>query len=186
MINVTDLRAGTTFQMNGVPYVVIKYTHTKMGRGTANVRVEARNLKTGAVEEKTFMSGARVDAALTVKRPMQYLYSDGKNAVFMNSSTFEQVEIAKTIVGQEIKFLKEGQTVDILFFNDQPLSILLPPKLTLKVMHADPGVRGNSATNVWKSVSLENGMQVKAPLFIKTGDSVVVDTRTEEYVERAK
>lgn len=186
MINVTDLRAGVTFQLNGVPYVVLKYAHNKIGRGSANVRIEMRNLRTGAVEEKTFMSGAKLDVAPTTKRRMQYLYNDEKSAVFMNPTTFEQVEIAKTIVGQEMKFLKEGQTVDILFWGDQALSILLPPKLTLKIAHADPGVKGNSATNVWKQVLLENGMQVKTPLFIKTGDSVVVDTRTGEYVERAK
>ena len=190
MINVTDLRAGTTFQMNGVVYQVLKYSHNKVGRGSANVRIEMRNLKTGAVEERTFMSGAKVDPAPTVKRPMQYLYSDEASAVFMNPTTFEQAEISKSIVGTELKFLQEGKIVDILFLGEgsasQALSILLPPKLKFLVTQADPGAKGNSATNVWKQIVLENGMQVKAPLFIKPGDSVVVDTRTGEYVERAK
>lgn len=186
MLNVTDLRAGVTFQLNGVPYVVLKYTHNKIGRGSANVRIEVRNLRTRAVEERTFMSGAKVDSAPTVKRPMQYLYADENSAVFMNPTTFEQAEVAKSIVGTELKFLQEGKTVDVLFWGDQALSILLPPKLKFRVTQADPGAKGNSATNVWKTVSLENGMQIKAPLFIKTGDAVVIDTRTGEYVERAK
>ena len=190
MINVTDLRAGVTFLLNGAPYVVLKYTHNKIGRGSANVRIEMRNLRTGSVEERTFMSSAKVDSAPTIKRPMQYLYSDESSAVFMNPTTFEQAEISKSIVGQELKFLQVGKTVDILFWGEgsasQALSVLLPPKLTLKVTHADPGVKGNSATNVWKQIMLENGMQIKAPLFIRPGDLIVVDTRTGEYVERAK
>ncbi|MBI3290546.1 elongation factor P [Candidatus Microgenomates bacterium] len=186
MINVTDLRSGVTFLLNGAPYVVLKYSHNKIGRGSANVRIEMRNLRTGSVEERTFMSSARVYAALTVKRPMQYLYNDEASAVFMNPITFEQVEITKSIVGTELKFLQEGKIVDVLFWGEQALSILLPPKLKFRVTQADPGAKGNSATNVWKQIVLENGMQVKAPLFIKPGDSIVVDTRTGEYVERSK
>ncbi len=172
--------------MNGTVYQVIKYSHNKIGRGSANVRIEMRNLRTGNVEERTYMSGAKVDPAPTIKRPMQYLYSDENSAVFMNPTTFEQAEISKSIVGNELKFLQEGKAVDILFWGEQALSILLSPKLRFKVTQADPGAKGNSATNVWKIIVLENGMQVKAPLFIKPGDSIVVDTRTGQYVERSK
>lgn len=186
MIDVTDLRSGMTFLMNGIVYQVIKYSHNKIGRGSANVRIEMRNLRTGNVEERTYMSGAKVDPAPTVKRPMQYLYSDDTSAVFMNPTTFDQIEIPKSIAGTELKFLQEGKNVDVLFWGDNALSILLPPKLTFRVTQADPGAKGNSATNVWKIIVLENGMQVKAPLFIKPGDSIVVDSRTGEYVERSK
>ncbi len=191
MINVTDLRTGTTFQVDGTPYAVLKYTHTKLGRGGATVRVEARNLKTGRVEEKTFNSGARVEAAPTTKRRLQYLYKDEENAVFMDPQSFEQVEIPRRIAGEEIRFLKDGQEADVLFWSsgdaaDVPLTIELPPKVTLKVTDTSPGVKGNSATNIWKPALLENGLQVKVPLFIAVGDSVRVDTRTGEYIERAK
>ncbi|MEK7182598.1 MAG: elongation factor P, partial [Patescibacteria group bacterium] len=157
----------------------------------ATVRVDARNLKTGRVEEKTFNSGARVEAAPTTKRRLQYLYKDEENAVFMDPQSFEQVEIPRRIAGGEIRFLKDGQEADVLFWSsgdaaDVPLTIELPPKVTLKVTDTSPGVKGNSATNIWKPALLENGLQVKVPLFIAVGDSVRVDTRTGEYIERAK
>lgn len=186
MINVTDLRAGTTFQVNGVPYIVVKYTHTKLGRGGANVRVQAKNLKTGAIEEKAFMSGGKVEEAPTFKRPMQYLYLDGEKGVFMDPTSFEQIEIPQRVIKEQIRFLKDGETVDILFFNQIPLSIELPPKVKLLVRETGPGVRGNSATNIWKPATLENGLVVKVPLFVEVGDKIIVDTRVGEYVERAK
>ena len=197
MIDVTNLRSGTTFQLDGIPYLVLKYTHTKMGRGTANVRLQARNLKTGAIEEKTFMSGGRVEEAPTFKRQMQYLYSarkqgtssaysDSDVAVFMDPTNFEQIEIPQRIIKEQIRFLKDGEMVDILFWNQIPLSIELPPKVKLLVRETGPGVKGNSATNIWKPATLENGLVVKVPLFVEVGDKIVVDTRTGEYVERAK
>ncbi|MBI2405840.1 elongation factor P [Candidatus Microgenomates bacterium] len=191
MIDVTDLRAGTTFQIEGTPYVVVKYTHTKLGRGGATVRVEVRNLKTGRVEEKTFNSGTRVEEAPTTKRRLQYLYKDEENAVFMDPQSFEQVEIPRRIAGGEIRFVKDGQEADVLFWSsgdavDVPLTIELPPKVTLKVTDTSPGVKGNSATNIWKPAVLESGLQIKVPLFINVGDAVRVDTRTGEYIERAK
>lgn len=186
MLNVTDLRAGVAFQMEGVPYIVLQYTHTKMGRGTANVRVQARNLRSGAIEEKTFMSNARVESAATTKRKMTFLYSDGQMSYFMDPRTYEQFEIANSITGGQVRFLKDGEVVDILFFNSEPLLIELAPKVTLKVTDTGPGVKGNSASNVWKPATLENGLVVKVPLFIEVGEMVRVDTRNSNYVEREK
>lgn len=185
-MDVTELRAGMTFQIDGAPYVVLKYTHTKLGRGGATIRISARNLKTGTIEEKTFNSGASVEATSTQKRKLQYLYQDTDNAVFMDPKTYEQVEVDKKVLGEQTAFLKEGQEVDVLFWEDTPLSVELPPKVTLQVTEAAPGVKGDSATNVYKPATLENNLQIKVPLFVKTGDKVVVDTRTSEYVERAK
>ena len=192
MIQVTDLRAGKTFQVNGVPFVVTKYAHTKMGRGGATIRIGMRNLKNGSVEEKTFNSGATVESTSTTKRRHQYLYSDGSSAVFMDARSFEQVEIPRDIVGKEINYLREGQEVDILFWSqrdsgdgeEKALGIDLPPNVNLTVSECDPGLKGNSATNVFKPAKLENGISVKVPLFIKIGDKVKIDTRTGEYVER--
>lgn len=193
MIPVTELRAGRTFQIDDTPYVVLKYAHTKMGRGGATIRVQARNLKTSGIEEKTFNSGSVVEPATTQKRKLQYLYQDAENAVFMDPKTYEQAEISKEVLGDSVAFLKEGQEVDVLFWEPstgsgqaEPLSVELPSKVTLQVTEAAPGVKGNSATNIYKPVTLENGLQVKVPLFIKTGDKVVVNTRSGEYVERAK
>lgn len=186
MIPVTELRAGRTFQIDGTPYLVLKYTHKKLGRGGAIVRVSARNLKNGAIEEKTFGSGSTVERITTAKRKLQYLYQDADSAFFMDPKTYEQVEIAKKVLGTSLEFLKEGQGADVLFWDETALSVEIAPKVTLAVSETGPGIKGNSATNIYKPATLENGLKIKVPLFIKAGDRVVVDTRTGEYVERAK
>lgn len=193
MISVTDLRRGVKFQLDGIPYQVLEYNHVKMGRGGATIRLTVRNLKSGSTETKTFNSGAVVEPITTVKRRLQYLYLDGSSAIFMDPKTYDQVEISRGAIGPELEFLKEGQEVDVLFWSfdsaqdkDVPLGIDLPPSVVLKVVEADPGVKGNSATNIYKQIKLENGLSVKAPLFIKVGDRVRVDTRSGEYIERAQ
>lgn len=186
MLNASDLRNGTTFESDGKLYVVVKYTHTKLGRGGATIRVEMRNLKTGAIEIKTFGSSDKVEDRPTTRQRMQYLYSDDSNSFFMDPGNFEQIEIPISVVKNEIKFLKDGEIVNVLFARDEPLLVELPLKMTLTVGDTGPGVRGNSATNIWKSATLENGLQTKVPLFINIGDKIRVDTRTGEYVERVK
>jgi len=186
MVPVTHLRAGSTFEDNNQPYIVLKYEHTKMGRGTATIKVKARNLKTGTIIEKSFVSGARVEEVSLVKRKNQFLYQKGKEYFFMNPKTFEQFSISEDVLGYQAKFLSEGIEVDLLFLEDTPIDIELPPKLEFKVAETDPGVKGNSATNIFKSAILENGISVKVPLFIKAGEKIWVDTRNGEYVERVK
>jgi elongation factor P len=156
-----------------------------MGRGGATVRVTARDLLSGTVEDKTFSSNVKVEEVVTSKRKLTFLYSDAKVATFMDPETFEQVEIPFEVISSELPYIKEGETADILFWGDKPLSIDIPPKVTLRVVETAPGVKGNSATNVFKPAKLENGLEVKVPLFIKSGDLIRVDTRTGEYVERA-
>jgi elongation factor P len=185
MIPVTGLRAGTTFLLDGQPYKVLQYSHIKMGRGNATIKVKIKNLINGAITEKSFASGAALAPVNTTKRSLQFLYQDNENAYFMDPVTFEQIEIPKEVLSRELVFLKEGETASILFWEDKPLSIELPPRVTLKVVETDPGIRGNSATNVYKQAQLENGLLVKVPLFINPGDKVRIDTRTGEYVERA-
>lgn len=186
MIQVTDLKAGTTFELKGKPYKVYKYTHTKLGRGGANVKVSVRNLETGALEEKTFGSDEKVEEISTVKKTLQFLYKSEDSATFMDTKTYEQIEIPAKIIENELAFIKDGQSVSLLFWEDEVLSVDIAPKVELEITETAPGVKGNSATNVYKSAKLENGMELKVPLFIKNGDRVIVDTRTGEYVERAK
>ncbi|OGM08630.1 elongation factor P [Candidatus Woesebacteria bacterium RBG_13_34_9] len=186
MINATDLKNGVTFLSEGQPFKVIKYSHIKVGRGGAIVRVNVRNLVTQAVTEKTYSANVKVEEVEMSKQKLQYLYNDGRNALFMNPKTFEQVEIPQNIIKQELPYVKEGEEATVLFWGDKPLSIDIPPKVVLRIKDTPPGVKGNSATNVYKQAILENGMSVRVPLFIDNNQRIVVDTRNGEYVERAK
>ncbi|OGM32322.1 elongation factor P [Candidatus Woesebacteria bacterium RIFCSPHIGHO2_02_FULL_38_9] len=186
MIDATDLKNGTTFLHEGKPYQVIKYTHIKLGRGGATVRVIVRNLETGSTAEKAFSSNESFEEVNTNKRKLQYLYKDARSATFMDPKLFDQVEIPLNIIGDQITFIKEGDSVDILLWDDKPLSVELPPKVILTVKETPPGVKGNSANNMYKPAILENGLSVKIPLFIEEGQKIKVDTRTSEYVERVK
>lgn len=190
MVTATDLKTGVSFLMNGKPYVVIKYAHQKIGRGGATVKLTVRNLATGIQEEKSFSSANKFDEIATQKKKLQYLYQDEDNAIFMDPKTFEQTEISLDILGEDVKYIKDGDEVNVLFWNPpvggqvQALSVEIPPKVELKVVETAPGVKGNSATNIYKPAKLENGVELKVPLFIKTGETIRVDTRTGEYVER--
>lgn len=187
MLSATDLKNGTAFIYYGKPYQVIKYSLIKMGRGGAVVKVLAKNLETGSIEDKSFSSNVTFDEANTFKRKLQYLYKDTVNAVFMDPQNYEQIEIPLSILGEQAtSFMKEGENIDVLFWEEKALSVELPPKIELKVIEADPGVKGNSASNIYKPAVLENGLKTKVPLFINSGDKIRVDTRTGEYVERAK
>lgn len=171
--------------MNDKPYQVIKYSLIKMGRGGAVVKISARNLETGGVEERSLSSNINVEEVNTYRKKLQFLYQDSANAFFMDGQTYEQVEISLSVLKDQIVFIKEGDIIDILFWDSKPLSVELPPKVTLKVIETDPGVKGNSATNIYKPAKLENGLLTKVPLFIKVGESVRIDTRSGEYLERA-
>src|SRR3989304_369414 len=185
MINSTDLRAGVAFLYNGKPYQVIKYSLIKMGRGGAVVKVTARNLESGSTEEKSFSSNVSVDEVSTSKKRLQYLFKDSTSVTFMDSKSYDQVEVPLSVLGDDILYLKEGESVDVLFWDEKPLSVVLSPNVILAVSQCDPGVKGNSATNIYKPAVLENGLTLKVPLFIKVGDKICVDTRTSEYIERS-
>lgn len=184
MISVTDLRSGTTYKEDGNLLQVISYEHIKMGRGSANIKVKVKNLKTGATIEKSYMNGANVDDIWLENSDMQFLYKDSDTASFMDPNTFEQKEIPlESIPGHE--FLVDGNNYTLQFHDNEPLGMTLPSKITLKIADTAPGVKGNSASNVYKEATLENGMSVRVPLFINTGDSIVVDTRDKSYTKRA-
>ena len=169
----------------GRPYQVVKYNLIKMGRGSAYVKISAKNLESGANEEISYQSNASVEEANTSKRKLQYLYKNGSSAYFMDPRSFEQVEIPLKVLGDQILFVKEGAESMVLFWDDKPLSVDIPPKVVLKVAETDPGVKGNSASNIFKPAILENGLKIKVPLFIDAGEKIRVDTRTWEYIERA-
>jgi elongation factor P len=184
MISVTDLKAGTTFEADGQILQVISYEHIKMGRGSANIKVKVRNLKNGAVVEKSFINGARVNDISLQKRDLQYLYKDEDAAYFMNPATYEQVSVPIALV-PEHAYLKEGETFTVSFLSNEPLSVLFPPKMVFTVVDTSPAVRGNTVTNVFKDAVLDNGIKTKVPLFITIGESIRVDTRTGAYTEKA-
>ena len=184
MLVVTELRAGTVFEDQGQLLQVLSYEHIKMGRGSANIKVKVRNLRTGATVEKSFINGARVNDVQVAKRDMQYLYKDEDNAYFMHPETYEQVSVPLTIVPEHY-FLKEGDSYNISFLGDEALSITFPPKVEFVVKDTGPAVKGNSVSNVFKDAELENGFKTKVPLFINVGDKIRIDTRTGAYSERA-
>jgi elongation factor P len=186
MIPVTQLRAGTTFKIDDQIFEVLVYKHTKMGRGNANIRVKARRISDGSVIEKTFNSGARVEPVETETRLLQYLYKDGKECFFMDPRGFEQFSLPVETFGKKEKFLKEGQEVKILFMEGKPASFQLPNSMVFGVVDTPPGIKGDTVSGGSKTVTLDNGLTIRAPLFIKKGDKLKVDTRTGEYLERLK
>lgn len=184
MIAVQELRAGIIFEDQGQLFKVLSYEHIKMGRGSANIRVKVTNIRTGATIEKSFINSAKVQDVSVSKKDLQYLYKDSENAYFMDSLTFEQVSVPLKIVGSDFYYLKEGENYNISFLRDEPLSLNLTPKMDFIVSETASGVKGNSATNVFKEAILENGLTIKVPLFIKEGDKIRVDTRSGTYTER--
>lgn len=185
MISVTELRAGTTFEEDEEIYKVLSYEHLKMGRGSANVKVKVRNLRTGSITDKSFVSSARVNEAPLINKKLQYLYQDQNLLYFMEPTTFEQTSISLEKI-PEHQLLKEGELFSLSFYNTEPLELVLPPKMEFAVVETGPGERGNSAINIYKDAILENGLKVRVPLFIKTGDRVLIDTRTLIYHERTR
>jgi elongation factor P len=181
----TALKTGTIFKQNGHPYQVEKYTHTKVARGGATVRVKARNLITGNIAETSFNSSAKIEDADVTRSSAQYLYNDGSGFVFMNPVNYEQFQISTKVVGDMAKFLKEGESVRVLYFEDKPVAIELPKTMVFKVKYTEPGFKGNTATNTLKEATFENGTIVKVPTFIAIGDKVKINTDSGTYVARA-
>ncbi|MFA5872267.1 MAG: elongation factor P [Parcubacteria group bacterium] len=186
MLSLSDIKTGKTISLNGEPYVVTFHQHSKTGRAGAVLRTKIRNLKTGAVMEKTFQGSDKVEDAEISKTKAQFLYQDGSDFAFMDSATYEQFTLPKSVIGDLANFMIENTEVTILNYNGTPINIELPVKMDLKVVEAPPGIRGNTADGGTKLVTLETGIQVNTPLFIKEGDVVRINTDTGEYVERAK
>lgn len=184
MISVTDLRAGTTYEEDGQLLMVVSYEHIKMGRGSANIKIKVKNLKSGSTLEKSYINGAKVSDVLVQKKDLQFLYKDDAFAYFMNPDTYEQIQIDIVKI-PEHQFLKEGESFNVAFLGDEALALAFPSKMIFKVVDTSPNIKGNSATNVFKDATLENGIQTKVPMFISIGESIKVDTRTGAYSEKA-
>ncbi|MCD4734910.1 MAG: elongation factor P [Bacteroidales bacterium] len=187
MATTSDFRNGLCLEMNNDLLTIVEFQHVKPGKGGAFVRTKLKNIKTGKVISHTFNAGVKVDVARVERRPYQYLYKDDLGYIFMHTTTFEQVTIPEEVINAP-QYLKEGQETEILFHADTetPLSCDLPAYVELLITYAEPGDRGNTATNALKEATLETGVSVKVPLFVNEGEKIKVDTRTGEYSERVK
>lgn len=183
-VSVTDLRNGAVFKQDGRLFLVLEYQHVKLGRGTANIKVKVRDLKTGAMTKKTFLSGQKVEKMELESKKAQFLYQDQEGFWFMDPDRFDQFKLKKELLGEKTRFLKEGAVYSVSFSEEEPLSFELPVFVELEIKETGPDLKGNSATNIFKKAVLENDLVVSVPLFIKVGEKVKVDTRTGEYAGR--
>jgi elongation factor P len=186
MYQPTDLKKGVVCQIDGKPYRVIEYGQKVMGRGGSIVNVKLKNLIDGSVIPKTFKGQDKIEPAEVSNKTVQYLYNDGETYYFMDPETFEQYELASDIVDTAKDYLKEGDTLTLQFFSDKVINVELPKNLYLEVTYAEDVVKGDTTSSVLKDATLETGLVIKVPAFIKTGDTVSVDTTTGEYRERKK
>ena len=183
-VDTSQFRNGLKVEIDGEPYVMIYFQHVKPGKGGAFVRTKIKNLRTGRVLERTFRSGERLDEAEVEDMRMQYLYQDGDQFIFMDQESFDQIPFTAAQIGDARKYLKENLEVDVVFWRGKPISIELPPFIIAAVAQCDPGLKGDTASGSTKPATLETGAVVQVPLFIKEGESIRVDTRTNVYVER--
>jgi elongation factor P len=183
MISTSDFRNGQALLYKDEPWVIVKFQHVNPGKGSAFTRTRIKNLKNGKVLEETFKSGEKFDDPNMLHKRLQFLYADDANCYFMDEK-YEQYQLSKEIVGDQVKFMKEECQVDGLFMGESLFNVALPPKLDFKVTEAPPGVKGDTATNVFKLATIETGAQVSVPLFVNQGDTIRVNTETGEYVSR--
>ena len=184
MIDTSQMGNGTVFEHEGQAYQVVWFQHHKPGKGGAMLRVKIRNVRTGSTIERTFKSGERFVELSLARRPMQYLYAEGDNLVFMDPGSFDQISVPRSKLGESARFLTENMEVQALYLEDEFLGVDLPANVPLKVMSTVPGIKGDSVSNMVKPATLENNIEIMVPLFIKEGETIRVDTRTSEYLER--
>jgi elongation factor P len=182
----TDLKKGTVIQIDGTPYRVVDYAQKVMGRGGSIVNLKIKNLIDGSVLPKTFKGADKIEPADVATRSAQYLYTDGADFHFMDPETFEQFQLGPDLVDEAARYLKEGDMVSLQFFNDAVINVELPNTLYLEVTYAESVVKGDTTSSVLKDATLETGLTVKVPSFIKVGDVIKVDTRDGSYLERKK
>lgn len=185
MVSTNDLRTGLTIEVDGEVYSVVDFQHVKPGKGSAFVRTKLKNIRTGGVVERTFRAGEKVNRAHMERKEMQYLYRDGNSFIFMDNETYDQVSLTLEQLGDNADYLKENMNIFLLTYNGELMGIDLPYSVELKVVAAEPGVRGDTAAGATKAATLETGLVIQVPLFVEEGDVVKVDTRTGEYIERA-
>ena len=184
MIDVNEMRRGTTITLDGELYKVVEYQHYKPGRGKAIIRTKLRNLRTGSSMQRNFLSGDRVEEIRIERRGVQYLYTDGDLYHFMDTETYDQLSLSAAALEEQTPYLKEGMDLIIAVYEGQPMDVELPAAVELEVVETDMAVAGDTATGAMKKVTLETGLKINAPLFIKEGDVIRVDTRSGEYLTR--
>ena len=181
-----EFRNGVTFEMDGQVQQVIEFQHVKPGKGAAFVRVKMKNVVTGAVTETSFNPTAKFEEAFVERREMQYLYNEGDLYYFMDNETYEQIPISKDTLGDDCRFVKENENVKVLSYKGSVFAVEPPLFVELEITETEPGVKGNTATNVLKPATVETGAVVKVPIFIEQGERIQIDTRTGEYLGRSK
>ena len=184
--NTSDFRKGLKVQIEGEPFLMIECNFVKPGKGQSLYRTKLKSLIKNTVIDRTYKSGDSIEAADVHDSEYQFLYRDGDNYVFMDPETFDQPSLSSEQLGEDVRWLKDGELYTVMFFNDRPISFAAPNHMVLRVEYAEPGARGNTATNVTKGAKLETGAEVQVPIFINTGELIKVDTRTGEYIERVK
>jgi len=182
----SNIKKGLKIQMDGVPFAVVEFQFVKPGKGVAFTRTKLKNMMTGAVLERTFRSGEKLEPAAMEERQMQYLYREGDRFVFMDTASYEQLELAEDFIAENQYYLVDGTMVDVLFFNEKAIGITPPTFVELRVTQTEPGFKGDTSSNTTKSAVLETGLEVQVPLFIEQDELLKIDTRTGGYSERVK
>jgi len=186
MISVNEFKNGLTIEYNNDLWRIVEFQHVKPGKGSAFVRSKLKSLRTGAVQEYTFRSTAKVETADIQTRQMQYLYNDGSSYVFMDTATYEQLEVPNAQIDQEAKYLKENMIVNIISHNGETLGLDLPNTVDLEVVETEPGIRGDTSSGGGKPATMETGLIVTVPFFINVGDVLTINTSDGSYVSRSK
>jgi elongation factor P len=186
VIDTGGLKKGIVIEYEGALLRVMDYQHIKTARGSATIKITVRNLRTGATTEKSFQNGTRFTVAELERRTVQFLYRDEDgNYVFMDIDSYEQPVLAPETLGNVVHYIRENDTVDMQTFNGEPIDVVIPTTVVLKVVQTEPGIKGDTATGAVKAATLETGLVVNVPLFVNEGDSLKVDTRSNSYIERA-
>ncbi|MBI3309694.1 MAG: elongation factor P [Candidatus Melainabacteria bacterium] len=186
MISVNDFKTGQTIQWNNGVWSVMEFLHVKPGKGAAFVRTKLKNLQKGNIIETTFRGGEKLPVANVERKEMQYLYKTGDRITFMDTSTYDQIEVGEDTIGEPVKYLKDGTNIMVLFYDEKIIGVDLPAHVELEVADTPPGVRGDTAAGNNKPATLETGAQVQVPFFVNKGDIVRIDTRTNGYIDRIK
>lgn len=185
MYGINDLKTGTTFELEGEPFVVLDYQHSKMGRSGAVLRTKIKNLINGSILQRTFQGNEKFNEVQIERKKVQYLYEDSGRYYFMDQDDYSQFDLGKEDLGNNVNFLKDGEIVQFQYYQGKPINIDLPVKMEFTVTEASEGLKGDSASSSTKTVVIETGLKVNVPLFIKQGDKLRINTQTGEYVERA-
>lgn len=186
MISTADFRKGSRIELEGDPYYIVEFQHVKPGKGGAFVRTKLKNYRTGNVIDRTFRAGERLAEPDLEERELQFLYAAGDSYAFMDTETFEQFTYERKQLGENVDLLKEDTIVKVLVHEHQPIAVDLPIFMELKVVDADPGIRGDTASGGTKPATVETGATVKVPLYLEVGEIIKIDTRSREYVERVR